>query len=133
MHEVISGRLYTARKDVFDPGALKGASVVVDLSGDPKMISKSPQYIYMYWDMPDDVDGVAFSTLVRMCAGMMKVKALSVLLVGHKDTIDVLATCIVMEYLGCKPKIALGIVRENRTNCMDKGELVETVVNYTIS
>lgn len=134
MIEVISGRLYLAREDVLGKADIKAATVVLDLSSRSKSSAFSSDVaVHMRWDIGDDVEEKMFEALVRFAGGMMKSPKQVVVLVGHHDTIDVTAACILREYLGCKPEIAIGILREARPKCLSKPDLVETVCNYRIS
>ena len=138
MIEVVSGRLYLAREDVIGKAELKTATVVIDLSACTKG-SKNADIgswngaVHLRWDIGDDVEEKMFESLVRLVAGMMKAPKQCVALIGHHDTIDVLAACVLREYLGCKPEIAVAILREARPKCLHKPDLVETVCNYHIS
>jgi predicted RNase H-like nuclease len=87
----------------------------------------------MRWNIGDDVEEHMFEALVRFAANMMKAPKQVVVIVGHKDTIDVCAACVLREYLGCRPEIAISILREARPKCLNKPDLVETVCNYIIS
>jgi hypothetical protein len=63
----------------------------------------------------------------------MKGKLQRVLLVGHQDTVDTVATCVLREFMGCDAQTALNVIRNQRPTCMTKSELVETVFKYTPS
>lgn len=133
MHEVMAGRLFTTRHNMFTPSDLVGRTLVVNLSSDVDLVALSYGHMVMAWPMEEDVEERVFEGLIRMCSSVMKGKEQSVLLIGHQDTVDVVASCIIREHLGCKPEIAIGIVRENRRNCMNKSELLETIFKYKIS
>lgn len=135
MIEIVSGRLYLVREDVVGKAEFKTNSVVIDLSSSSKVLSAAmdASAIYMRWNIGDDVEERQFEALIRFAANMMKSPKQSVVLVGHKDTIDVCAACILREYLGCKPEIAISILREARPSCLNKSDLIETVYNYCIS
>jgi len=134
VHEIISKRLYISRKDVYSKEDLEGKAVVVDLSGEAKIPQTcKSECIYLRWDMDADVDEHAFEGLVRFCACMMRAPKTAVLIVGHQDTVDVVAACAMREYLGCNGKIAVGILRESRSNALSKQTLLETVMNYKVS
>jgi hypothetical protein len=135
MHEIVQGRLFTVRADMAAKSDLKDVKVIVNLCGNPEVFppcfrSKS---VSVCWDMEDEVDDHAFTGLIRMCACMMKAQEYSVAIVGPQDTADAIAACVVMEYLGCRPEIAIGIVRRGRTKCLSKSELLETILKYKIS
>jgi hypothetical protein len=129
VHEVISGRLYTARKDVFTKSDLIGMTVVIDL-GTEIHHTVPENKVYFHWAVEDDVEERAFEGLIRMIGSYMNATGHCVLIVGHPDTVDVVATCAVREYLGCKPEVALGIVREHRPKALTKSELLETIFRY---
>ena len=135
MIEIVSGRLYLAREDVFSKAEARSASVIVDLSSGVKAAASGlvDNCIYMRWNIGDDVEEKMFEALVRFCAGVMRSPKQSVLIVGHHDTIDVTAACVLREYLGCKPEIAMSILREARPKCINKPDLIDTVKNYKIS
>jgi len=134
VHEIISKRLYTSRADVFNREDLEGKSVVVDLSGEAKIPQAcKSECIYLRWDMDTDVDEHAFEGLVRFCACMMRAQKTAVLIIGHQDTVDVIAACAMREYLGCNGKIAVGILRESRSSALSKTVLLNTVLNYKVS
>jgi predicted RNase H-like nuclease len=134
MIEVVSGRLYLAREDVLSKSDLKSATVILDLSSKSRSsLGSLDSCVYMRWDIGDDVEEKMFEALVRFSAGMMKAPKQVVVLVGHHDTIDVTAACILREYLGCRPEIAISILREARPKCLNKPDLVETICNYRIS
>lgn len=135
MIEVVAGRLYLSREDVIGKADFKAATVVIDLAANPRAgnILTGEGTIHLRWNIGDDVEERMFEALVRFAANMMKSPKQVVVLVGHRDTIDVCAACILREYLGCKAEIAISILRESRPKCLNKPDLVETVVNYTIS
>jgi predicted RNase H-like nuclease len=135
MIEVVASRLYLAREDVIGKAEFKANSVVIDLSASSKVAAAAAHdnAIYLRWNIGDDVEERQFEALVRFAAGMMKSPRQCVVLVGHKDTIDVCAACVLREYLGCRPEIAISILREARPKCLNKPDLVETVCNYKIS
>ena len=135
LHEIISDRLYTVRHDLFNEDCLKGITTVINLSSNDDIFSQrlKDNRMFLAWDMAQDVDEKSFEGLVRFCSSIMRGEKTSILLIGFQDTIDVISACIVREHLGCKPEIALGIVRENRTKCMTQSELLETVFKYRIS
>ena len=133
MIEVISKRLYLAREDVFAKADLKSVTVIVNLSSNAKLIPQSEKAVNLRWDIGEEVEQGMFEALVRYCAAMMKAPSQTVLLVGFHDTVDLIAACILREYLGCKPEIALGILRTSRPKCLTKTALLETVNSYKIS
>lgn len=135
MIEVVTGRLYLAREDVIGKAEFKPNSVIIDLCSSSKISASAHAdgTIYLRWNIGDDVEEKQFEALVRFAANMMKSPRQSVVLVGHKDTIDVCAACVLREYLGCRPEIAISILREARPKCLNKPDLVETVINYAIS
>jgi len=133
MIEVVSGRLYIAREDVIGKEDLDVVSVVVDLSSKKAKIPTADISVYLRWDIGDDVEEKMFEALVRMVAGIMKAPKQVVAIVGHRDTCDIAAACILREYLGCKARIAISILREARPKCLAKPDLVDTVENYKIS
>lgn len=134
MIEVVAGRLYLAREDVISKADIKSATVVIDLASKSRAaINSFDGFVYLRWDIGEDVEEKMFEALVRLVAGVMKAPKQAVVLVGHHDTIDVTAACVLREYLGCKPEIAIGILREARPKCLNKPDLVDTVSNYRIS
>ena len=133
MIEVVSGRLYIAREDVIGAADFKTATVVVNLSSKKAKVPEVDVDVYLRWDVGDDVEEKMFETLVRMVAGIMRAPKQLVVLVGHHDTCDIAAACILREYLGCKARIAVSILREARPKCLDKPDLLDTVENYRIS
>lgn len=134
MVEIVAGRLYLAREDVISKVDLRASTIVVDLSSKAKNIAAlADGSVYLRWDIGGDVEERMFESLVRFVAGMMKAPKQVVAIVGHHDTIDVMAACVLREYLGCKPEIAISILREARPKCLNKPDLVETVGNYQIS
>ena len=134
MHEIIPKRLYTSRRDIFNKADLDGKAVIVDLSGEAQIpLPPKTNYIYLHWDMDADVDEHAFGGLIQFCASMMRAQKTAVLIIGHQDTVDVVAGCILREHLGCSGKIAVGILRESKSNALNKQELLDTVLNFKIS
>jgi hypothetical protein len=134
MIEVVSGRLYLAREDVMGKAELKSATTVIDLSSKAKMPAGTwGGSVYLRWDIGDDAEEKMFEALVRLIAGIMKAPKQVVALVGHHDTLDIIAACVLREYLGCKPEIAISILREARPKCLTKSDLIATVANYKIS
>lgn len=135
MHEIVHGRLFTVRGDMVSKSDLKDIRVIVNLTGNPEVLSSCERSgsVRICWSIEDEVDDNAFAGLIRMCACMMKAESYSVVIVGPQDTADAVAACVVMEYLGCKPEIAIGIVRHGRTKCLSKSELLETIMKYRIS
>lgn len=135
MIEIVSGRLYLAREDVFGKADIESATVIVDLSSNAKVTNSGAPAgaMYVRWDVGDDVEERMFEALVRFCAGIMRSPKQIVLIVGHHDTIDVIAACVLREYLGCKPEIAVSILRAARPKCLSKPDLLETLINYKIS
>ena len=135
MIEVVSGRLYLAREDVIGKSDLKAATVVIDLSSGAKGTSLGAWNgsVFLRWDIGGDVEEQMFESLIRLIAVMIKAPRQSVALIGHHDTIDVVAACVLREYLGCKPEIAISILRESRPKCLTKPDLINTVSNYRIS
>jgi hypothetical protein len=134
MIEVVSGKLYLAREDVLGKSELKSATVVIDLSSGSKHVSDSWEgSVYLRWNIGEDVEEKMFEALIRMVSGVMKAPKQTIALVGHHDTIDVVAACVLREYLGCKPEIAISILREARPKCLNKPDLISTVGNYRIS
>ena len=133
MIEVITGRLYLAREDVFSRADLKQVTVVVNLSSNNNLLAPDCKKVNLRWDIGDDVEEKMFENLVRYCAGVMKAPKQCLAIIGHHDTVDVVAACVLREYLGCKTSIALGIMRGKRTKCLTKESLVSTIDSYRIS
>lgn len=134
MIEVLPKRLFIARKDVFVKADVTGMTFVIDLSGDPKLLGSPKDHcIYTYWNVGDDLSETLFQAMVRFCSAILVQDGSSVLVVGHQDTIDVVAACVIMENLGVKPEIAVSILRESRPKCLNRSELLETVLGYHIS
>lgn len=133
MIEVIPNRLYLAREDVFNKVDMKKISIVINLSSNPKLICPCGKYINLRWNIGDNVEEKMFEALVRFCAGAIKAPKQCLALIGHHDTVDVLAACVLRDYLGCATSIALGMMWEKRPKCLTKPGLVETVEQYKIS
>jgi hypothetical protein len=110
-----------------------GMTAVVNLSDTHDNVPNLEAYLYTHWSMGRDVDEAAFDGLIRFITTLLRGKGFKVLVIGHQDTIDVVATCVLREYLGCTPEVALGIMRIDRPQCMTRSELLETVFSYKIT
>ncbi len=130
LHEVVVGKLYTVNSDELKYDHLEQVTALVDLSGDPELIDDRERYLYISWTTSDDVDEGQFEGVVRFCSSVMKSKGQRVLVVGHQDVVDTVATCVLREFVGCDAQTALDVMRQHRQNSMTKSELVETVLKY---
>ena len=133
LHEVIVDKLYSMSEDKFKSEYLDGVTALVNLSGDAGLILESERFICLTWNTDDNVQECQFEAAVRFCSSVMKGKAQRVLLVGHQDTVDTVATCVLREFMGCSAQEALNVIRQHRPTCMTKSELVETCFKYTVS
>jgi hypothetical protein len=133
LHEVIVEKLYTVSEDKFKSEYLEGVTAIVNLSGDVSLVPDSERFICLTWNTQDNVVECQFEAAVRFCSSVMKGKAQRVLLVGHQDTVDTVATCVLREFMGCSAQEALNVIRQHRPTCMTKSELVETVFRYSPS
>lgn len=133
LHEVITDKLCTVSEDKFKSEHLAGVTAVVNLSGDASLVPDSERFICLTWNTDDNVQECQFEAAVRFCSSVMKGKAQRVLLIGHQDTVDTVATCVLREFMGCSAQEALNVIRQHRPTCMTKSELVETVFRYSPS
>lgn len=130
LHEVIDGKLYTVSESSFKPEHLDEVTAIVNLSGESSMIPDQERFVCLTWTTDNDVQECQFEAAVRFCASVMKGKMQRVLLVGHQDTVDTVATCVLREFMGCDAPTALSVIRSQRPTCVTKSELVETVFKY---
>lgn len=130
LHEVVVGKLYTVSWQELKHEHLEKVTALVDLSGEPELIDERDRYLYVSWTTSDNVDEGQFEGVVRFCSSVMKSKGQRVLVVGHQDVVDTVATCVLREFVGCDPQTALDVMRQHRQNSMTKSELVETVFRY---
>ena len=130
LHEVVAERLYTVSDENFKPEYLSGITTVIDMSGKMGIIPSPEKYLRVVWSTEDNVDEGQFEGVVRLVSSSMKGRKQKVLLVGHQDTVDTVATCVMREFIGCDPQVALDVMRSYRPNCMTKSELIETVFKY---
>jgi hypothetical protein len=133
LHEVIDSKLYTVSEDKFKSEYLDGVTALINLSGDAGFIPDQEKFVCLTWTTDDNVQECQFEAVVRFCSSVMKGKLQRVLLVGHQDTVDTVATCVLREFMGCDAQTALNVIRNQRPTCMTKSELVETVFKYTPS
>lgn len=127
--EVITNRLIAVVGTAVCDADLDQVTLVAIL-GPANMPRLNDSYGILSWPFPEDMDVDAFSGVVRLCASVMSGKKQRVLLVGDLDAIEVTAACVVREFFGCAPAVALGVVRSNRREALTKSELVETVFRY---
>lgn len=130
LHEVIGGKLYTVSEKSFKPDHLDEITAVVNLSGEGYMLPDQERFVCLTWTTDNDVQECQFEAAVRFCASVMKGKTQRVLIVGHQDTVDTVATCVLREFMGCDAQTALSVIRNQRPTCMTKSELVETVFKF---
>ena len=130
LHEVIDAKLYTVAEDKFRDEYLDEVTAVLNLSGDNSLIPNQEKFVCLNWTTDDNVQECQFEAAVRFCASVMKGKMQRVLIVGHQDTVDTVATCVLREFMGCDAKTALNVMRNHRLSCVTKSELVETVFKY---
>jgi hypothetical protein len=128
--EIVEGRLYSSAYDDFSAALLSSVTILVDIGGDLDEAASGDGAITVRWASGDDVDEKVLEGLTRLCASAMRGSGQKILLVGDQNAIDILAACVLREYLGCKASEALEIMRRDRPECLVKGRLAETVVRY---
>ena len=130
LHEVVVGKLYTVDHQNLQMEHLNDVTALVDLSGEGGLIEDRSRYVCVTWSASEDVDEEQLEGVIRFCSSVMKGKDQRVLVVGHQDTVDTIATCVLREFVGCDSQTALDVIRQHRPNSMTKSELVETVFRY---
>ena len=130
LHEVVVGKLYTINYKSLKPEHFDDVTAVVDLSGEAGLIDEPGRYVCVTWATSENVDEGQFEGVVRFCSSVMKGRGQRVLVLGHQDTVDTIATCVLREFVGCDAQTALDVIRSHRSNSMTKSELVETVFRY---
>lgn len=130
VREVIERRLYTVTSEDYSEKDLEGVTVLVNLGESPYLTRNVGRYLCIFWATEENVDQAAFEGLIRLCGSSMKGKKQRVLIVGHQDVVDVVAACVLREYLGASARAAVGIIRRGRKKCMLQSGLVETVRSY---
>lgn len=130
LHEVVVGKLYTVSTKNLKANHFSDVTTVIDMSGEKGTVVGPEKYLCLTWATSDNVDEGQFEGVIRFCSSVMKSKGQRVLVIGHQDTVDTVATCVLREFVGCDAQTSLDVMRSHSKNCMTKSELVETVLRY---
>jgi hypothetical protein len=127
--ELVEGRLYSIALDELGTEHLDGVTVLINMSDDIGL-SDLGVPVTLTWVSNDNVEERVLEGVVRLCSSSMKGGRQKVLLVGSQDAIDTLAACILREYIGCTAGQVFTIMREGHPDCLQKHELMETILKY---